>query len=153
MENDKTMNKHILPILLAGLLCFSVFPAVAQDETESENRHEHYYPIAKSSLDGPRFEVLTSMREENSSLFKIDKYTGDVWNLPISIGSPNKLVKCTKEMTLEDVADEGKINYQLIFISPARVYLLNLNTGVMWEYRSRGFFSNRWEFKLLEEQL
>ena len=153
MENDKTMNKHILPILLAGLLCFPVFPAIAQDEIDSESGDEHYYPIAKSSLDGPRFEVLTSMREQNSSLFKIDKYTGEVWNLPISIGSPNKLVKCTKEMTLDDVADEGKINYQLFFISPTRVHLLNLNTGVMWECRSRGFFSNRWEFKLLEEQL
>ena len=146
------MNRHILPILLAGLLCFSVFPAIAQDETASESRHEHYYPVTKSRLDGPRFEVLTSMREENSALYKIDKYTGDVWKLPLSLGESNKLVKCSRELTLHDDAEEGRINYQLIIISPTRVYLLNLNTGVMWECRSSGFFSSRWEFKLLEER-
>ena len=150
MKNDKTMDKHILPVLLAGLLCFTVFPAVAQDETDSESRDEHYYPIAKSSHDGPRFEIVTSARVENTSLFKIDKYTGDVWKLPLGAHS---LVKCTRELTHDDDAEEGKINYQLFFISPTRVYLLNLNTGVMWKYSSSGgFFSNQREFKLLEEQ-
>lgn len=146
------MNKHILPILLTGLLCLSVFPAFAQDEKEPESRHEHFYPIAKTRLDGPRFEIVTSMGEENTSIFKVDKYTGDVWKLSSGLGESHRLVKCSRDLSLNDDAEEGKINYQLICISPTRIYLLNLNTGLMWEYRSNGFFSNRWEFKLLEER-
>ena len=64
MKNDKTMDKHILPILLAGLLCFSMFPAVAQTE--------RYQPVDKTSLEGSRYEIVIPTRDEIPSLFKLD---------------------------------------------------------------------------------
>ena len=79
------MDKHILPILLAGLLCFSMFPAVAQTE--------RYQPVDKTSLEGSRYEIVIPTRDERPSLFK-----------------------------------------QLIAVSSSEIYLVNLNTGILWEY-------------------
>ena len=84
-------------------------------------------------------------------IFKIDKYTGDVWVLPNSIGSSNKLRKFTRETSFEDEVIEGQINYQLIVISTSKAYLLNLNSGVMWEYSEELFRTSR-SFRLMEER-
>ena len=81
------MNKHILHILLAGLLCLSVFPAVAQTE--------RYQPVDKTSLEGSRYEIVIPTRDEIPSLFKLDKYTGDVWELPNDFVLPHKLTLFT----------------------------------------------------------
>lgn len=144
------MNRKVLFILLAGILCFAAVPASAQDESVSGKPAPHS-TISKSSLWGPRFEVLAAEGEVFPSLYKIDKYTGDVWVLSNSIGASNKLVKFSREIDIDDDVVEGQINYQLLVVSPSRVFLLNLNTGVMWEYTEELFRRSR-SFKVLGER-
>ena len=144
------MSRKVLFILLAGILCFAAVPASAQDEPAG-NRPAPYSTTIKSSLWGPRFEVLVAEKVAIPSLFKIDKYTGDVWVLPNSIGSPNKLMKLSREADIDDDVIDGQINYQLIVVASDRAYLLNLNTGVMWEYSEELFRRSR-TFKVLQER-
>ena len=150
MHRKKIMSRKVLFILLAGILCFAAVPASAQEEPAG-NRPAHYSSIIKSSLWGPRFEVLVAEGVAVPSLFKIDKYTGDVWVLPNSIGSPNKLMKFFREVDIDDDVIDGQINYQLIVVSSSRAFLLNINTGVMWEY-SEELFRKSKTFKVLGER-
>ena len=143
MKNDKTMDKHILPILLAGLLCLSVFPAVAQTE--------RYQPVDKTSLEGSRYEIVIPTRDEIPSLFKLDKYTGDVWVLPNDLVLPNKLFLFTREPSENDIVKEGMVNYQLVAVSSSEIYLINLNTGILWEYTNELFRRRGWVFRLVEK--
>ena len=143
------MNRKVLFILLAGILCFAAVPASAQDESVSGKPAPHS-TISKSSLWGSRFEVLAAEGEIFPSLYKIDKYTGDVWVLSKSIGPSNKLVKFFRETDIDDDVVEGQINYQLV-VSSSQAYLLNLNTGVMWEYTEELFRKSK-TFKVLGER-
>ena len=138
------MNRHILPILLAGVLCFSAFPAIAQTE--------NYYPVDKTNLEGSRFEIVIPTRDNIPSLFKLDKYTGDVWELPNDLVIPHKLTLFTRESSENDIVDEGKVNYQLIAVSSSQVYLVNLNTGVLWEYTNNLFPRRGNVFRLVKEK-
>lgn len=138
------MNRHILPILLAGFLCFSSFPAIAQTE--------NYYPVDKTSLEGSQFEIVIPTRDNIPSLFKLDKYTGDVWELPNDLVLPHKLTLFTRESSENDIVDEGKVNYQLIAVSSSQVYLVNLNTGVIWEYTNNLFPRRGNVFRLVKEK-
>ena len=142
MENDKTMDKHIFPILLAGLLCLSVFPAVAQTE--------RYQPVDKTSLEGSRYEIVIPTRDEIPSLFKLDKYTGDVWVLPNDLVLPHKLTLFTREPSENDIVKEGMVNYQLVAVSSSEIYLINLNTGILWEYTNDLFSRRGRVFHLVE---
>ena len=145
---QKAMSRRIYFILLAGILSFAAIPAGAQDEPM--NMPAPCTSSVQSYLWGPRFEVLMTP-EAVPGIFKIDKYTGDVWVLPNSIGSSNKLRKFTRETSFEDEIIEGQINYQLIVISTSKAYLLNLNSGVMWEYSEELFRTSR-SFRLMEER-
>ena len=144
------MNRQLIPILLAGLLCLSAIPATAQDENEM--RSEQYYPVSKSSLEGGRYEIVVPTRNEFPSLFRLDKYTGDVWELPNDLLIPHKLILFTREPDENDLVEEGKVNYQLIAVSSSHLYLINLNTGILWEY-SHDLFSRKGNvFRLIEER-
>ncbi len=140
------MNRHILPILLAGFLCLSAFPAIAQTE--------QYYTVDKTSLEGSRFEIVIPTRDNIPSIYKIDKYSGDVWELPNDLVLPHKLTLFTRESSENDIVDEGKVNYQLIAVSSSQVYLVNLNTGVLWEYTNNLFPRSRRGnvFRLVKEK-
>ena len=138
------MSKHFFPILLACLLSLSVFPAIAQDE--------HYYPVDKTSLEGSRYEIVIPTRDNVPSLYKLDKYTGDVWDLPNDLVLPHKLTLFTREPSENDIVEEGKVNYQLIAVSSSQVYLVNLNTGVLWEYTNSLFTRRGNVFRLVEEK-
>ena len=65
-----------------------------------------------------------------------------------SIGASNKLTKIFRETDIDDDVVEGQINYQLTVVSSSRAFLLNLNTGVVWEY-SEEFFRKSRSFKVL----
>ena len=138
------MNKHILHILLAGLLCLSVFPAVAQTE--------RYQPVDKTSLEGSRYEIVIPIRDEIPSLFKLDKYTGDVWELPNDFVLPHKLILFTREPSENDIVKEGMVNYQLLAVSSTEIYLVNLNTGILWEYTNNLFSRRGLVFRLVENK-
>lgn len=138
------MNKHILHILLAGLLCLSVFPAVAQTE--------RYQPVDKTSLEGSRYEIVIPTRDEIPSIFKLDKYTGDVWELPNDLVLPHKLTLFTREPSENDIVKEGMVNYQLLAVSSTEIYLVNLNTGILWEYTNNLFSRRGLVFRLVEDK-
>ena len=144
MENDKTMNMHILHILLAGLICLSVFPAVALTE--------RYQPVDQTSLEGSRYEIVIPTRDEIPSLFKLDKYTGDVWELPNDLVLPHKLTLFTREPSENDIVKEGMVNYQLLAVSSTEIYLVNLNTGILWEYTNNLFSRRGLVFRLVENK-
>ena len=124
--------------------------SASKPPSEPMNMPAPFTSIVQSNLWGPRFEVLTTP-EAVPGLFKIDKFTGDVWVLPNSTGSSIKLRKFTRETSFEDEVIEGQINYQLIVISTSKAYLLNLNSGVMWEYSEELFRTSR-SFRLMEER-
>ena len=144
------MSRKVLFILLAGILCFASVSANAQEEPAGR-KPEPRPSIIKSCLWGPRFEILTVEGAVAPSLFKVDKYSGEVWELSYSIGPSNKLVKFSRETDINDEVVDGQINYQLILVSSSRAYLLNLNTGVMWEYSEELFRKSR-SFKVLGER-
>lgn len=144
------MSRKVLFVLLVGILCFAATTASAQDEP-ANGRPVPSYSIIKSSLWGPRFEVLATEGTVAPILFKIDKYSGDVWVLSNTIGSSNKMMKFFREVDIDDDVVEGQINYQLIVVSSTRAFLLNLNTGVMWEYTEEIFRKSK-SFKVLGER-
>ena len=143
------MSRKVLFILLAGILCFVAVPASAQNEP-ADGKPALYSTTIKSSLWGPRFEVLVAEGEIFPSIYKVDKFTGDVWVLSKSIGPSNKLMKFFRETDIDDDVIEGQINYQLV-VSSSQAYLLNLNTGVMWEYTEELFRKSK-TFKVLGER-
>jgi hypothetical protein len=53
---------------------------------------------------------------------------------------------------VDDVAEEGRINYQLIAWSHSTFYLINLNTGVMWEKSSDDLFKRKTTLQVIREQ-
>ena len=145
------MSRKVLFILLAGILCFASVSANAQEEPAGR-KPEPRPSIIKSCLWGPRFEILTVVEGALApDLFKVDKYTGEVWELSYSIGPSNKLVKFSRETDINDDVVDGQINYQLILVSSSQAYLLNLNTGVLWEYSEELFRKSR-SFKVLGER-
>ena len=60
-------------------------------------------------------------------------------------------MKLSREVDIDDDVVDGQINYQLIVVSSSRAFLLNLNTGVMWEYTEELFRKSR-TFKVLQER-
>ena len=146
------MNRPIFLFLLAGILSFAAVPAAAQNEGQTEmTKAEFLFSSGKSSTEGARYEIVISARGETPGVFKIDKYTGDVWELTDGFfTSTHKLIKFTRESDSEDLAKEGKINYQLIAVTSTRIFLLNLNTGLMWENYT-GIFTDNREFRVIRE--
>jgi hypothetical protein len=91
-------------------------------------------------------------RDEIPYLFKLDKYTGDVWMLPNDLVLPHKLTLLTRTPSENDIAEDGRVNYQLISVSSAQVYLINLNTGILWEYTNDLFPRRGNIFRMVEEK-
>ena len=120
------MRRKVLFILLAGILCFAAVPASAQDEPAG-GRPAPYSSTIKSSLWGPRFELLTIEGVAAPSLFKIDKHTGDVWMLSGSIGASNKLTKIFRETDIDDDVVE------VYMATPGELLWDDINADVMWK--------------------
>ena len=137
----------ITMLLLFSALCISraAAPESVSDpdgQTATVNVDGGY----TSRTDGPRYEVLRDA-EDNRPCFRIDKYTGDVRKLGVTA----KYFDCGREPSELDIAEEGKINYQLIVDSSVHAFLLNLNTGEMWEY-SEGPFDRVSTFRLMTKR-
>lgn len=103
-----------------------------------------------SSTEGPRYEVLRDA-DDSRPCFRIDKYTGSVWKLPYVPGVTAKYYDCPREPSEFDSVEDGKINYQLIVDSCIHAFLLNLNTGEMWEY-TEGPFDRVSTFRLMTKR-
>ena len=141
------MNRKVFILLLAGLLSFAAVNAHAQNSEPPKPVPE----ILKTSPRGSRFEVLMFNDDDRRLTFKLDKYTGDIWELTNGF-RPLKFIKYTREQHADDIADAGEINYQLITVNAYNIYLLNLKTGVMWEKAPDEIFKKVAHFQVLHEQ-
>jgi hypothetical protein len=142
------MNKHFFFLLLTGLLTFAAVNAYAQDEKKVI---PNYAPLASTSLEGGRFEMVTTAYEDIPVTYKVDKYTGDVWKLTTGF-RPLKLIKFTRESDANDIAEEGKVNYQFVARSASTLFLINVNTGVMWEKTPDDLFKEVNAFQIIRER-
>lgn len=142
------MNKPFFTIILAAFLTVSSLTAYAQDEPCPI---PPFPAIAQTSPDGSRFELLVTNRDDVRVVFRVDKCTGDVWELTTGF-RPLKLIKYLREADPNDLAEDGRINYQLVAFSSSTLYLINLNTGVMWEKTPDDLFRKNASFQLLKEQ-
>ena len=144
------MNRRFSFILLAVILSFAAFNAYAQDDT-SPKKVVLYDRVVQTSPEGSRFELLVTTTEESRIVFRFDKFTGDLWELSNGF-RPLKLMSYTRETDPRDVAEEGRINYQLVMTSSTGMYLINLHTGVMWEKTPDDLFRRQLNFQIIREQ-
>ena len=145
------MNRFILPLLLAGFLAMPAIPAAAQEENKP--KVVHYYPVVKSRLDGERFEILIPRDDTSRTIYRFDKYTGEVWELDSELFRDIELLHLPREASEKDLAEDGIVNYQFIATSPYQVYVINLHTGVMWRrYDEGSLFKAKLKLKLIEEK-
>lgn len=101
--------------------------------------------VVTSNVDGCKFEILGTVDDVNR-LFYINKETGEVKLLV-----QDKYYIIGRQESEDDVTVPGKVNYQLT-ISSFTVYLLNLNSGVMWYLKSPGLTHYNDRFVLLTEK-
>ena len=141
------MSKRLSFILLAGLLCFASIHAQAQDKSAPKPPHK----VTQTSTDGARFEILIMYNEDTPTFFRFDKFTGDLWELSNGF-RPLKLFPYTREPHVNDEAEGGKINYQIIAWSTSTFYLINLNTGVMWEKTPDDLFKRKTALQVVREE-
>ena len=119
----------------------------SDDETKTERRI--YMPSGISSVDGPRFEFVIP-RDNSTPYLRLDKETGDVWQLKVNIGAKNSVKAIRHEPSELDIRKEGQNNYQIVAESAFHVYLMNLNTGLIWEYSESIFSGKSVIFQLLD---
>lgn len=119
----------------------------SKDEAKTERRI--YMPTGISSVDGPRFEVVIP-RDNSIPYLRLDKETGEVWQLKVNLGSKNSVKAIAHEPSEFDIRKEGQNNYQIVAESPFHIYLMNLNTGLIWEYSESLFSGKSVMFQLME---
>lgn len=147
------MRRFVSAVLTAVIFSLIGVNANAQEsatsnETQSERRI--YMPTGVSCIDGPRFEIVIP-RNNNTPYLRLDKETGEVLQLRQSLGSKNYAKAIEREPSEYDIRKEGQNNYQIVAESPFHIYLMNINTGLIWEYSDESIFSNKTEiFRLLE---
>lgn len=137
----------ILSILL--LLPLAGTGAAAQTVTVSEGETKIYhYENATTSAEGQRFEIVR-LPDTGRPAFRLDKVTGQVWYLLAGTNSKYQILE--HDPCDLDVAEDDHINYQLMVDGPAHAILMNLNTGIMWEYYTALLARNE-RFKLMTER-
>lgn len=132
----KTVSSIIISLFLTTA-------AVAQTTVNSEQDS----PVAavKSSLVGSMFEIV-GRADSDYIILHLNKETGEVKSL-----GNDKYIKIVRQESSEDVAEKGKINYQIV-MSSSTVYLMNINTGVTWYLKSTGLSHLKDKFVLVTEK-
>ena len=134
--------KSVSAIIISLFLTASAFA-----QTNVNVSSEQVSPVAavKSSLVGSMFEIVGRADCDNIILH-LNKETGEVKFL-----GNDKYIKIIRQKSSEDVAEKGKINYQIV-MSTNTVYLMNTNTGVTWYLKSPGFSHLNDKFVLVTEK-
>ena len=99
----------------------------------------------KSSLDGSMFEIVGRV-DTDHIILHLNKETGEVKFL-----GNDKYIRIIRHESSEDVAEAGKVNYQIV-MSSNTVYLMNTNTGVTWYLKSTGLGHLKDKFVLVREK-
>ena len=134
--------KTISSIIISLFLTASVF---AQTTTNISSKQESPVAAVKSSLDGSLFEIV-GRADTDHIILQLNKETGEVKFL-----GNDKYIKIIRQESSEDVAEAGKVNYQIV-MSSNTVYLMNINTGVTWYLKSTGIGHLKDKFVLVREK-
>lgn len=146
------MKRFVLAVLATMASVLIGVSANAQENTstdETKTERRIYMPTGISSVDGPRFEVVIP-RDNSTPYLRLDKETGEVWQLKVNLGSKNSVKAIAHEPSEFDIQKEGQNNYQIVAETSFHVYLMNLNTGLVWEYSESLFSGKSVIFQLLE---
>lgn len=146
------MKRFALAILATMAFALVGVGANAQENTstdEAKTERRIYMPTGISSLDGSRFEVVIP-RDNRTPYLRLDKETGEVWQLKVNFGAKNSARAIGHEPSLSDIRKEGQNNYQIVAESSTHIYLMNLNTGLIWEFSESIFSGKSAIFQLLE---
>lgn len=138
------MNRFFALAMTVLLSLGANAPLTASPVLDDEPKKVQVYRWPDSSADGARYEVLRDLNT-GSPCFRIDKFTGEIW---LFNSHRNNYFNCKIEDCPEAIETEGQINYQLIVESNTHAYLLNLNSGQMWEY-SASIGEKKPKFKLM----
>lgn len=138
------MNRFIALSATLILSLWVYVPATASPVMDDEPKKVQTYMWSDSSIDGARYEVLRDFNT-GSPCFRIDKFTGEIWQFN---AHRYNYYSCEIEDCPEATETEGQINYQLVVESITHAFLLNLNSGQMWEY-SASISEKKPKFKLM----
>lgn len=134
----KTVSSIIICLFLTTV-------AVAQTTVNVSSEQDSPVAAVKSSLVGSMFEIL-GRADTDHIILHLNKETGEVKSL-----SNDKYIKIVRQESSEDVAEAGKVNYQIV-MSSSTVYLMNINTGVIWYLKSTGLSHLNDQFVLVRER-
>lgn len=130
--------KSIVTTIISLLLMVPVF---AQNSSTTSELVPLF--VVKTSVEGGMHEIIG---QTGKDIFHINKETGEV-----KLFYYEKYINLSRQESSEDVAEAGKINYQLV-ISSNEVYLMNINTGVIWYLKSTGLTHSKDKFILITEK-
>ena len=134
--------KTISSIIISLFLTVSAF---AQTTVNVSSEQDSPVAAVKSSLDGSMFEIV-GRADTDHIILQLNKETGEVKFL-----GNDKYIKIIRQESSEDVAEAGKVNYQIV-MSSNTVYLMNTNTGVTWYLKSTGLGHLKDKFVLVREK-
>jgi len=124
MEKSKSFQFCLLAVLFL-LLCFGC-------------RGEENYSCAPSDS---RFEIVESHISGAISILKIDKYSGNVYELFLKEKKEPSWNLIVAEESEEDTitANKNSVNYQVFNLRRPlfMTFLLNINTGLTWQLTNR----------------
>ncbi len=149
---DLNMRKYVLAMLFTMAFAFVGTNVNAQENTskdETKTERRIYMPTGISSVDGPRFEVVIP-RNNDTPYLRLDKETGEVWQLKMNLGAKNSVKAIAHEPSEFDIRKEGQNNYQIVAETSYHIYLMNLNSGLIWEYSESIFSGKSVMFQLME---
>lgn len=108
-------------IVLLFAISASLSLCAQNKESESTSAPEGRYEIVQSPI-------------LRSCTFKLDKYTGDIWQLVKAEDGSSVWQKMERISAFPDTKNVNQINYQLFMGSSvaADTYLINVNTGTTW---------------------
>ena len=136
--------------IIVLLLTLGAGISSAQDNNTTPPPPPAYPCMGVSSTEGPRFEIVRTP-SGSTPFYRIDKFTGEV--LELQDNSRHEFVSLKREPSENDIAEDGTVSYQLTVESSCHCYLMNLNTGVIWEYSAGKLIGNNdTMFRLLKEK-
>lgn len=134
----KTVSSIIISLFLTTA-------AVAQTTVNVSSEQDSPVAAVKSSLDGSMFEIV-GRADTDHIILHLNKETGEVKSL-----GNDKFIRIIRQESSEDVAEKGKINYQIV-MSSSTVYLMNTNSGVTCYLKSTGLSHLKDKFVLVTEK-
>ena len=128
MKNSNAMKRMMTTLFAVLLISSAAFAQEEKKESDSKPRPEMHWNVS-SSLSGPKFEIIS--RPDNNTAYRINKETGEVWILVY-----DKQYIVGIEESANTVIVPGENNFQLVLSGHNSEYLLNIQSGEVWYFKS-----------------